>query len=132
MREGEVMGLIGGPVADTILRRFGESNTACAGAGYKDKEKIEILLGPGVWSELAGRTVIDFGCGEGEEAIKIAQRGAAHVMGIDIRERVLAIAEQRVANLGLQNISFAPIPTEKPMSALASTLSNTFAPLRRF
>jgi SAM-dependent methyltransferase len=53
---------------------------------------MAVLFGPGIWDELRGKTVIDFGCGAGQEAVEAAQHGARRVIGIDNRERVLAEA----------------------------------------
>ncbi len=54
-----------------------------------------MLLGSGFFQEIEGKTVIDFGCGEGSEAIEMAQRGARRVIGIDIREDLLEIARRK-------------------------------------
>jgi SAM-dependent methyltransferase len=62
---------------------------------YKGRSKLEALLGAGIWDELAGRTVLDFGCGQGMEAVEMAERGAARVVGVDIREEWLHLARAR-------------------------------------
>jgi SAM-dependent methyltransferase len=56
---------------------------------HGDRSKIEIRFGGDLWPEVTGRVVLDFGCGEGIEAIEIARRGARRVIGLDIREKVL-------------------------------------------
>jgi SAM-dependent methyltransferase len=38
---------------------------------------------------IAGKRVLDFGCGDGQQAIALARNGAAEVVGIDIAERRL-------------------------------------------
>lgn len=43
---------------------------------------------------IEGRTVLDVGCGPGHYAITLAQRGAAHVLGIDFAEGMLQIASE--------------------------------------
>src|SRR5262249_39707109 len=58
--------------------------------------------GPSIWEELAGKVVVDFGCGTGAEAVAMAQRGAAHVVGIDIRESVLNQARQAAVRAGVR------------------------------
>jgi SAM-dependent methyltransferase len=77
-------------------------------AGYPDvapayvgKSKIQTLLGPTVWSEIAGRRVIDFGCGIGHEAVELAQRGAAHVIGVDTKARWRKMAEAHAQQNGV-------------------------------
>jgi ubiquinone/menaquinone biosynthesis C-methylase UbiE len=62
---------------------------------YMGRSKLEALLGAGIWDELAGRTVLDFGCGPGVEAVEMAERGAARVVGVDIREEWLHQARTR-------------------------------------
>jgi SAM-dependent methyltransferase len=88
------MAVIGGTLGYKILRRVGGrgGNPRCAGTAYLHRNKVETLLGPDVWDVIRGRTVIDFGCGDGEEAIEMAKRGAASVVGVDIREHALARA----------------------------------------
>ncbi len=56
---------------------------------------VERLFGSNIWPEFQDRTVVDFGCGDGPDAIAIAQHGARHVYGFDIRESVLKIARNR-------------------------------------
>ena len=55
----------------------------CNGSAYENCSKLEAQFGPQIWTELAGKVVIDFGCGIGSEAIEIAQHGAEKVIGID-------------------------------------------------
>ena len=69
--------------------------TACSGSAYSQKSKLETLLGKGFFEAITGKTVIDFGCGEGTDAIEMAQRGASRVIGVDIRDDVLQIARKR-------------------------------------
>jgi SAM-dependent methyltransferase len=69
--------------------------------------RIEGMFGPNVWSEIKGRTVIDFGCGEGNEAIELASHGAGHVIGVDIRESVMDVGRKNARVAGLENIVFS-------------------------
>jgi len=61
---------------------------------YAGKSKLRSLLGASFLEEIRGKTVIDFGCGDGAEAVEMASLGA-DVIGLDIRERVLALARNR-------------------------------------
>ena len=45
--------------------------------------------------ELAGRRVLDLGCGAGQLAHHLATNGAAEVIGIDVSERMLALAREQ-------------------------------------
>jgi SAM-dependent methyltransferase len=48
--------------------------------------------------------VIDFGCGEGDEALDLARNGARKVIGIDIQERFLERARVVAAKAGLSSV----------------------------
>jgi SAM-dependent methyltransferase len=74
-----------------------------SGCFYKGKSKLITLLGDEFLSEIAGKTVIDFGCGEGLEAVEMAQMGAKRVVGVDIRESVLQVARRKAFEAGVQN-----------------------------
>jgi SAM-dependent methyltransferase len=48
--------------------------------------------------EVAGRRVVDIGCGAGGLAFHVAEAGAAEVVGIDVSERMLAVARAERAH----------------------------------
>ena len=75
-----------------------------SGGVYQDKIKIKVLLGEKLFDQLRGKVVIDFGCGEGEDAIALAKNHALRVIGIDIRESVLERARIRARREGVENI----------------------------
>lgn len=81
-----------------------ESNRENSGSAYEGKSKLAVLMGDELLTSFAGKVVIDFGCGEGTEAVEMARRGAMRVIGIDIREDVLHTARQRAASRGVQDI----------------------------
>jgi SAM-dependent methyltransferase len=96
------MGIIGGRVGYRMLRSLvkvspGNELTTV----YDGKSKMEVLFGQQVWQELAGKTVVDFGCEAGVAAIDMAQHGVGRVIGIDINEEALATANKKAAALGL-------------------------------
>jgi SAM-dependent methyltransferase len=74
------------------------------GNAYAGRSKLETLLGPGLFHKTRGKTVIDFGCGYGDQTLELAQRGAKLVVGLDIREEVLAAASNKAA--GVSNVRF--------------------------
>lgn len=49
--------------------------------------------------DLTGRTILDFGCGSGENSLLLAIRGA-HVIGVDISTALLSLAARRLALKG--------------------------------
>ncbi len=91
------MGFIGGRLAAHMLDLTPKLDLM-NGSAYATKSKLETLLGSGVWRQIQGKTVLDFGCGHGEDAIAMAQRGASHVVGVDILEEALGKA-RRAAEL---------------------------------
>ncbi|SRR6266542_884052 len=110
------MGVIGGTVGYRLLQlvsRDGETGY-CDGSVYKNRSKLEVLFGPDIWSELAGKVVLDFGCGNGEHAIEIVQRGAQRVIGLDVRENALREARQAASKVGVADkCVFTTETTEK-------------------
>jgi SAM-dependent methyltransferase len=62
--------------------------------------KLERYFGKDIWTRLLDRVVLDFGCGEGKEAIASALHGAKRVYGIDIRDVSLEIAQKSSAERG--------------------------------
>lgn len=86
-------GFIGGEIGYRILKAIGEQDNM-NGSAFTNKSKIEVLLGKNFWREIENKTVIDFGCGFGEDTIEMAEKGAKKVIGLDIREEVLSIARE--------------------------------------
>ena len=60
-------------------------------------------MGDDFFSKIAGKVIVDFGCGEGAEAIEMALKGAKRVIGIDIREDVLQVARQKALDAGVKD-----------------------------
>jgi len=87
------MGVVGGTYGVRILTALspdGKSGLADGVApAYRNRSKLEVLLGPEIWQQIRGKVVVDFGCGEGEEAVELVEHGAAHVIGVDISQRWL-------------------------------------------
>ena len=52
---------------------------------------------------IAGRTFLDVGCGTGRYALEFARRGARHVVGIDIAEKMLEVCRQRAEAEGMSD-----------------------------
>src|SRR6266481_2130947 len=97
-------GVLGGRLGYHLLRRIAGApgdGECCSGGAYAQRNKLEVLLGPDIWTHTEGRTVIDYGCGAGEEAVEIARRGAKRVIGIDIRENLLAEARRAAQMAGV-------------------------------
>jgi SAM-dependent methyltransferase len=79
------MGFVGGALGYRFLRWYNSGGaSAMDGSAYEGKSKLRVLLGDQLLLEIRDRDVIDFGCGEGSEAIELAQAGARSVVGVDI------------------------------------------------
>ena len=61
--------------------------------------------------ELNGKSVLDLGCGYGHNCIDFVNRGADKVVGIDISEKMLAVAKEESANdkIEYRNMSMTDI-----------------------
>ena len=96
-----------------ILKRISPgAPDCCSGCIYEGKSKLAVLMGDEFFTKIAGKVVIDFGCGEGAETVEMAGRGARRVIGIDIREDVLQAARQRAVSAGVQNTFFVSSTNE--------------------
>ena len=107
------MGLIGGSAGYRLLRKISPLEpTHMSGASYAGRSKVQELFGASIWNEIDGKVVVDFGCGQGAEAIEFAKRGAERVYGIDVLDRWLAIADEQARKSGCRNVVFGKTPAE--------------------
>src|SRR6185369_14086358 len=97
-----------------ILKRISPgAPDCCSGSTYEGKSKLATLMGEDIFRQIAGKVIIDFGCGEGVEAVEMALHGAKRVIGIDIRQDSLELARERALSAGVQEIcSFVTSTTE--------------------
>jgi SAM-dependent methyltransferase len=63
--------------------------------GFASYGELEATYDP------VGRNVLDYGCGRGDDAIRLVRRGAAYVTGLDIAEAEIAHARAAAAAAGL-------------------------------
>jgi len=91
-----------------------------SGDVYKYKIKIRVLLGDKVLDQLRGKVVIDFGCGEGDDAIALAKGYALRVIGLDIRESVLERARQKARQEGVDKVCHFYTSTDERADAIVS------------
>jgi SAM-dependent methyltransferase len=104
-----------------ILKRIRpESSDYRAGSVYEGNSKLAILLGDEFLGKISGKTIVDFGCGEGAEAVEIAQKGAKRVIGIDVREDVLQTARKRALTAGVQNCCLFALSTKELAETIVS------------
>jgi len=98
------MSLIGGALGIALLNwasRNGAVERCDIATAYIGRSKLEVLLGPRIWDQTRGKDVLDFGCGPGSEAVEIAEHGARHVIGIDLRQRWLELGVEHAAERGV-------------------------------
>ncbi len=110
------MGLIGGQLGYKLLKSISQDGitTWMDGSAYREKSKLDVLLGPEFISAIKGKVVIDFGCGTGAEAVELARRGAGGVIGIDIHEGNVLEGRALAAREGVDDIcTFASRTTER-------------------
>jgi ubiquinone/menaquinone biosynthesis C-methylase UbiE len=56
-----------------ILKRISPgAPDCCSGSTYEGKSKLATLMGEDIFRQIAGKVIIDFGCGEGAEALEMA------------------------------------------------------------
>ncbi len=96
--------MLSGTLASLILNRY-EWSDGVYNPNYEGKGKIETIFGKRIWDDIRGKTVLDFGCGTGMEAIEMAQNGAACVIGLDVRESILKVARSHIPQ-GVTNCQF--------------------------
>ncbi len=86
-----------------LMRFFPGSSIQDNTTVYDGKSKLAVLLGDDFFPRLSAKLVVDFGCGEGSEAIEMVQKGAGRVIGLDIREEILVVARRKAAEAGVQD-----------------------------
>ncbi len=64
--------------------------------------------------------MLDFGCGEGEEAIELAQAGAKKVIGIDIRPAIVERAREKAVQAGVSHLCCFWTHTDERVDAVTS------------
>ena len=116
------MGIIGGSVGYHLLRRISADGETgyCDGSAYEGVSKLETLLGNKIWADTKDKVVIDFGCGDGEDAVEVAARGAKRVIGVDIRERALANARKRAEARGVSDVCVFTTQTDEKADVILS------------
>ncbi len=104
-----------------VLKRIStEGPTGCDGSAYIGKSKLAVLMGDQFFTDIAGKVVVDFGCGEGTDAVEMALKGAKRVIGIDIREDLLQTARQKAIEAGVQNVCSFTTSAEEPADTVVS------------
>jgi SAM-dependent methyltransferase len=83
--------------------------------------KLTRMFGPGIFDELRGKVVLDFGCGYGENAIELAKNGCAQVIGLDIQEHSLQKARLDAEAAGVASRCVFTSIWHEPVDVIVST-----------
>lgn len=115
------MAIISGEIGYKLLRKLVK---VCPGneitTAYDGLSKMEVFFGPEIWRDLADKTVLDFGCEAGIEAIDMAQHGVRRVIGLDIREEPLTWARESAKKAGLEKSCVFTTQTEEKVDVVVS------------
>ncbi|MCA1778315.1 MAG: class I SAM-dependent methyltransferase [Xanthomonadaceae bacterium] len=90
-------------MGNALLRAIAPAPRQGDGACETDQDfKLERYFGPDFLASLRGKTILDFGCGDGLQAVTIAQQVPdCQVIGVDIQPRLLDKARARAARSGV-------------------------------
>jgi len=66
-----------------------------------------------------GRTVLEYGCGQGAIACAVAPRAARHI-GVDIAAGEVAMAREHIARRGLANVELSAVPEGEVLDRVAA------------
>ena len=115
------------PLAKLLLcfcRKPGTTDYPMQGVHFEQGKELEglELVFPGFRKRLAGKTVLDFGCGLGYQSVAFCEAGARRVIGIDINQQSLDAAAQRASSMGLNDrITFVDrLPEDLKCDAIVS------------
>lgn len=84
------------------------------------RSRLPLLLGTDFFDKVKDKVVVEFGCGEGMDAIEIARNGARRVIGLDIREEVLELARKNAQAAGLSDICSFSTTADEPADIVVS------------
>jgi 2-polyprenyl-3-methyl-5-hydroxy-6-metoxy-1,4-benzoquinol methylase len=87
---------------------------------YRGHSKLRVQLGDQFVDAVRRKTVLDFGCGEGAEAVEMALLEAERVVGLDIRKEVLGRAMLRAALAGVEGICHCSPSTKERADIIGS------------
>ena len=94
------------------------------GAGWTTAFELPSLLS--LLPDVTGRRVLDLGCGAGQLAHYLAERGAAEVIGVDLSESMLALARAQWSHprltyqrVSMEDAAFPPDRFELVVSSMA-------------
>ncbi len=102
----EIQTILSSP-AGRLLRKFsrdpGTTDLHREGNEWDDTNALSLLKEyvPDLSERIKNKVVLDFGCGEGMQALALAKAGAQKVIGLDTNAEAITRAEQRARAVGL-------------------------------
>lgn len=116
------MGFIGGKAGHALLRRIAprQPDVASEILDHGNEASLTQLFGTSFAPAIAGRTVIDFGCGIGRQTIEMAQMGATRVIGLEIQSHLLEKARLSAAAAGLADRCTFSVTTNEVAEVIVS------------
>jgi SAM-dependent methyltransferase len=86
-----------------LCRDPGANDYPMTGIHYEVSTELDRLRAvfPNIEQEIVGKTVVDFGCGDGYQLIALLNIGAQRVFGIEIDDKPMAAAMNRVERASL-------------------------------
>ena len=101
------LGVIGGTVGIRLLNYASRGGTVSSypavATAYAGRSKLEVLFGPDVWDAVRGKVVLDFGCGEGNEAVDVALHDAQQVIGLDLYDKWIHASARLAESRGVSS-----------------------------
>lgn len=89
------MGILGGRIGYWMLRKVApRGHVAPESESSAPDSKLKLFFGDDFFDRIKGKTVVDFGCGPGTQAVEMAVMGAGRVVGLDIQQRALVSAAE--------------------------------------
>ena len=93
-----------------LLKRIAHAPVDSVEAFYANRSKLRVQFGDAFLMEARDKVIVDYGCGEGTQAIELARAGAGFVIGLDVRKEVLARAREAAYREGVsERCQFADI-----------------------
>jgi SAM-dependent methyltransferase len=84
---------------------------------YVESELLHSLFAYVDREAMEGKSLLDFGCGSGASTMVVARiLSNCHIYGVELEERLLAVAKRRAEYYGLNNLTLlqSPAPDELP------------------
>ncbi|MCA9473002.1 MAG: class I SAM-dependent methyltransferase [Nitrospirales bacterium] len=113
---------IGGELGYRCLRwlKPGTANQDGTDPPFSYIQKVKQIVGQDGWESLRGKTILDFGCGSGDGCIEMAQHGATHVIGLDIRLHLLDVAKSSAERAGVADKCTFSDTTQEQVDVIVS------------